>query len=108
VIYALRPEAHSRVNAIFMGGMFAGGAIGSWFAGLAWRTGGWEPVAEPGAVMVLLALGVHGLGGLRGDPIVTLIAWLESERSFRYATVVQADGGICISAGTYSNLRVRP
>lgn len=62
VIYALRPDARSRVNTIFMGGMFVGGAVGSWFAGLAWQTGGWEAVAGLGAVMVLLALGIHGLG----------------------------------------------
>jgi predicted MFS family arabinose efflux permease len=62
VIYALRPEARSRVNTIFMGGMFVGGAIGSWFAGLVWQTDGWEGVAGLGTALVLLALGIHGLG----------------------------------------------
>ncbi|WP_233874243.1 ribonuclease H family protein [Paraburkholderia adhaesiva] len=44
----------------------------------------------------------------KANPKVSLITWSESERSFRYATVVEADGDICISAGTYSNLRVIP
>lgn len=61
VIYGLRPEARSRVNTIFMGGMFIGGSIGSWFAGMAWRTYGWPAVAGLGAAMVLIGLGVHGM-----------------------------------------------
>lgn len=44
----------------------------------------------------------------KSGPRVTLITWPESGRSFRYATVVQAGDDICISAGTYSNLRVIP
>ncbi len=62
VIYALRPEARSRVNTIFMGGMFVGGAIGSWFAGIVWQTDGWEAVARLGVVLVLLGASIHARG----------------------------------------------
>nr|WP_239556505.1 MFS transporter [Dyella flava] len=62
VIYALRPEARSRVNTIFMGGMFVGGAVGSWFAGIAWQAYGWRAVAGLGVVFVLLGLGIHAIG----------------------------------------------
>lgn len=62
VIYALRPEARSRVNTIFMGGMFLGGSLGSWLAGIAWRAGGWKTVAGLGATLVVFALAAHGWG----------------------------------------------
>jgi hypothetical protein len=39
-------------------------------------------------------------------PKVTLLTWLESPTSFRYATVVEADGDVGIWAGVYSNLRM--
>ena len=45
-----------------MGGTFMGGAVGSWFSGIAWRAHGWEAVAGLGAVLVLLGLGIHGIG----------------------------------------------
>jgi predicted MFS family arabinose efflux permease len=53
-------KARSRINTIFMGGMFAGGAVGSWLAGVAWQSSGWEAVAGLASVLVVLALGVHG------------------------------------------------
>lgn len=62
VVYALRPEARSRINTIFMGGMFVGGAVGSWLAGVAWQTGGWKAEAVLGTAMVLLALGIQVFG----------------------------------------------
>lgn len=64
VIQALRPEARNRLNAIMMGGMFFGGAVGSAAASLAWEFAGWTAVCALGAVFAAIALGVHA-GGRR-------------------------------------------
>jgi ribonuclease HI len=67
-----------------------------------------------GTIPVTLTLGIdllnrNSLKRLeKASPKITLVTWPESERAFRYATVVQAGDDICISAGTYSNLRVIP
>jgi predicted MFS family arabinose efflux permease len=62
VIYALRPEARNRLNTIFMGGMFVGGAVGSAGASLAWDFVGWVAVCTFGAALVAIALGLHACG----------------------------------------------
>jgi predicted MFS family arabinose efflux permease len=62
VIYALRPEARNRLNTIFMGGMFVGGAAGSAGASLAWQFNGWGAVCTFGAALVAIALGLHACG----------------------------------------------
>lgn len=62
VIYALRPEAKNRLNTIFMGGMFAGGAIGSAGASVAWEAEGWNAVCAFGVALVAIALGLHVCG----------------------------------------------
>lgn len=45
VVYALRAEARARLNTIFMGAMFVGGATGSAAATQAWSQGGWGAVS---------------------------------------------------------------
>jgi predicted MFS family arabinose efflux permease len=55
VIYALRPDA--RLNTVFMGGMFVGGAVGSAGASLGWDESGWSAVCLFGAALAAVALG---------------------------------------------------
>ncbi|QYE33898.1 MFS transporter [Polymorphobacter sp. PAMC 29334] len=56
IIYALRPEARARINTIFMGAMFVGGAAGSAAATLAWQRGGWTAVSVIGAAFACAGL----------------------------------------------------
>jgi hypothetical protein len=59
IVYALRPEARARLNTIFMGSMFVGGATGSGLATWAWALGGWGAVSLLGAGVAAIALGVQ-------------------------------------------------
>jgi predicted MFS family arabinose efflux permease len=56
VIYALRPDARSRLNTLFMSSIFLGGALGSAGAMSAWNAGGWSGVCGFAAVVSLLAV----------------------------------------------------
>jgi predicted MFS family arabinose efflux permease len=55
MINLLRPEARGRINGIFVGIFFLGGAIGSTAAGILWATGGWVAICLGGAVCSLLS-----------------------------------------------------
>ncbi|MDQ6803699.1 MAG: MFS transporter [Actinomycetota bacterium] len=64
IIYALRPEARSRLTTAYMTGNFLCGALASAAADLAWRSGGW--------------LAVCALGG--GLSLPAMLAWLDELR----------------------------
>jgi predicted MFS family arabinose efflux permease len=57
-IFGLGAESRSRLNTIYMTMYFAGGAVGSALAGVAWSRWGWDGVC-------VLALGLVGLAALR-------------------------------------------
>ncbi|BCI68873.1 MFS transporter [Acetobacter aceti] len=59
IVYALRPEARSRLNTLFMGVMFLGGATGAAGASAAWVIGGWSAVALFGGLMAAGALALQ-------------------------------------------------
>lgn len=52
----LRPEARGRINGLFVGLFFIGGAIGAAAAAIAWPLGGWTAVCGVAAVFGALAL----------------------------------------------------
>jgi len=58
VIYALRPDARSRINSAYMVCYFVGGAAGSLAAGAAYGAHGWAGVCVLGAAIGLGTLGM--------------------------------------------------
>jgi len=62
-INLLRPEARGRLNGLFVGIFFIGGAIGSLLAGIAWTWSGWTCVCAIGAALGFPALLVDWIGG---------------------------------------------
>lgn len=57
-IYALQPEARSRINTVFMVSTFAGGAIGSALGSYAWHSWGWSGVCWSGGGLIAAALAI--------------------------------------------------
>lgn len=55
-INLLRPEARGRMNGLFVGLFFIGGAVGAAAAAFAWTWGGWIPVCAVSAFFGVLAL----------------------------------------------------
>ncbi|WP_082204653.1 MFS transporter [Nitrosospira briensis] len=62
VINLLQPEALGRLNGLFVGLFFLGGAAGAATAGIAWAWGGWIAVCLIGAVCGIAALLVDWTG----------------------------------------------
>jgi predicted MFS family arabinose efflux permease len=56
VIYQLDPSARARINSIYLGTFFVGGAIGSQAGSIAYHLAGWTAVAVFGGVLPLLGL----------------------------------------------------
>ena len=61
----LQPEARGRLNGLFVGLFFLGGAAGSAVAGIAWIIGGWPIICAIGAAFGPAALVVDGLATSR-------------------------------------------
>ena len=64
-IYALRPEARSRLNTVYMVSYFLGGVFGTSLGAQAWHRAGWAGVCGVGISMLLAALLVFGAGARR-------------------------------------------
>ena len=65
IIYALRPDARSRINSAYMVCYFLGGALGSLAAGALYGTHGWAGVCLLGAGFGVLTLGMSAYDRLR-------------------------------------------
>ena len=65
IIYALRPDARSRINSAYMVCYFVGGAAGSLAAGALYGSHGWAGVCLLGAGFGVLTLAVSASGALR-------------------------------------------
>jgi len=65
VIYALAPQARSRINANYMVAYFVGGAAGSAAGSTLYAAGGWAAVCAFGGAIGLAALGVCAYDQLR-------------------------------------------
>ena len=63
VIFALKPDAQSRINTLFMGSMFAGGAVGAALASEGWRLGGWPAVTGIGLTLGAIAVTLQAIKG---------------------------------------------
>jgi len=59
-IYALIPEARSRLNTVYMVTYFLGGAFGSALGAYGWSHWGWTGVCVAGALQLVVALAVRG------------------------------------------------
>jgi len=69
IIYALRPDARSRINSAYMVCYFVGGAVGSIAAGSVYATGGWSAVCVLGAGLGALTCAMSLFEWVRPAPV---------------------------------------
>jgi predicted MFS family arabinose efflux permease len=55
-IYALDPNARSRLNTVYMFCYFTGGSLGSWLGAILWEYKGWTAVCALGIAVIAIAL----------------------------------------------------
>jgi len=60
-IYALRPEARSRLTTVFIASVFFGGAIGSALSGIVYAWAGWIGVAALGVALAIIGFAIWAL-----------------------------------------------
>jgi hypothetical protein len=61
-VFAVSPQARSRLNTAFVTSNFIGGALGSAAAAVLWSAGGWTAVAITGVVLSIFALALWAIG----------------------------------------------
>lgn len=61
-VYALVPEAKSRLNTVYMVTYFIGGSLGSFLGMHAWSLWQWKGVCLVGSLLILLSLIIWGMG----------------------------------------------
>lgn len=66
-VYALRPEARSRLNTVFMGSYFLGGAAGAALGSYGAHRGAWIGLAAVGALLALAAAAINTLSPRRAS-----------------------------------------
>jgi predicted MFS family arabinose efflux permease len=69
-IYALRPEARSRLNTVFMVSYFLGGAFGAALGGVGALGDAWLGLAVIGALLSLAAVAVNSLASWRSNSAI--------------------------------------
>ncbi len=65
IIYALAPEARSRINAVFMTTLFIGMSVGAYGASLAWNAGRWSGLMAFCVAASLVALALRAVFNAR-------------------------------------------
>ena len=65
IVFSLRPEARARLNTLFLGIMFVGGAAGSAMSMHAYQVGGWMGVVMAGSALIATAAALQLLRGMR-------------------------------------------
>ncbi|TPK75270.1 MFS transporter [Mesorhizobium sp. B2-4-17] len=72
IVFALDPDAKSRLNTIFMTAMFLGGAAGAALGTAAWGYSGWLGVSALGGLLAVVALAVRLLDHRTAQPVATV------------------------------------